>query len=182
MDQNSQNIALIKNLGTARPTLSFNFIFDFLGHFSIRCIYYFSKKVLIILRWNTKHVEYWLGVHFPLNKIYKAIDIDMLKFHKWGYALCPLEAWTLELIFSTFPSGDLQVLYQLTCQSFRRSANLLLVAIVTTQDLWLAWIILEEMVVGLYLQRFIWIWLIMLRSVGNSMPWSPCCVFWKEVE
>ena len=44
MDQNSQNIALIKNLGTARPTLSFNFIFDFLGHFSIRCIYYFSKK------------------------------------------------------------------------------------------------------------------------------------------
>ena len=44
MDQNNQNIALIKNLGTARPTLSFNFIFDFLGHFSIRCIYYFSKK------------------------------------------------------------------------------------------------------------------------------------------
>ena len=77
MDQNSQNIALIKNLGTARPTLSFNFIFDFLGHFSIRCIYYFSKKVLIILRRNTKHVEYWLGVQFPLNKIYKAIDIDM---------------------------------------------------------------------------------------------------------
>ena len=85
MDQNSQNIALIKkNLGTARPTLSFNFIFDFLGHFSIRCIYYFSKKVLIILRWNTKHVNYWLGVQFPLNKIYKAIDIDMLKFHKQG--------------------------------------------------------------------------------------------------
>ena len=123
MDQNSQNIALIKNLRTARPTLSFNLIFDFLGHFSIRCIYYFSKKVLIILRWNTKHVEYWLGVQFPLNKIYKAIDIDMLKFHKWGYALCPLEAWTLELIFSTFPSGDLQVLYQLTSQSFRRSAK-----------------------------------------------------------
>ena len=65
MDQNSQNIALIKKkkkkkkkkkpLGTARPTLSFNFIFYFLGHFSIRCIYYFSKKVLFILRWNTKH-------------------------------------------------------------------------------------------------------------------------------
>ena len=47
MDQNSQNIALIKKkktLGTATPTLSFNFIFYFLGHFSIRCIYYFSKK------------------------------------------------------------------------------------------------------------------------------------------
>ena len=72
MDQKSQNIALIKkkNLRSARPTLSLNFIFDFLGHFSIRCIYYFSKKVLIILRWNTKHAEYWLGVQFPLNKIY----------------------------------------------------------------------------------------------------------------
>ena len=60
MDQNSQNIALIKkNLGTARPTLSLNFIFDFIGHFSIRCIYNFSKKVFIILRLNTKHAEYW---------------------------------------------------------------------------------------------------------------------------
>ena len=45
MDQNSQNIALIKNLGTARPTLSFNFIFDFLGHFSIRHILFFKKSV-----------------------------------------------------------------------------------------------------------------------------------------
>ena len=83
MDQNSQNIALIKNLGTARPTLSFNFIFYFLGHSSVRCIYYFAKKKCrLFLRWNTKHAEYWLRVQFPLNKIYKAIDIDMLKFHK----------------------------------------------------------------------------------------------------
>ena len=114
---------MIKNLGTTRPTLSFNFIFDSLGHFSIICIYYFSKKVLIILRWNTKYAEYRLGVQFPLNKIYKAIDIDMLKFNNWGYALCPLEAWSLELIFSTFLSGDLRVLYQLISQSFIRSAK-----------------------------------------------------------
>ena len=45
MDQNSQNIALIKNLGTARPTLSFNFIFDFLGHFFYKMhILFFKKK------------------------------------------------------------------------------------------------------------------------------------------
>ena len=32
-----------------------NSIFQFLGQFVTRCIYYFSKKVLIILRESTKH-------------------------------------------------------------------------------------------------------------------------------
>ena len=30
----------------------------------------------MILRWSTKHAEFWLRVQFPLNKIYKAIDIE----------------------------------------------------------------------------------------------------------
>ena len=46
----------------------------------------------MILRWSTKNAEFWLGVQFPLKKIYKAIDINMIKFLKGGFALCLLKA------------------------------------------------------------------------------------------
>ena len=58
MDQNSQNIALIKKkkkIGTAKPTLSFQFYFLLPWAFFYKMHILFFKKVLIILRWNTKH-------------------------------------------------------------------------------------------------------------------------------
>ena len=45
--------------------LDFNAIFEFLGQLTIRCILFF-KKVLTILRKSAKHVNFWLGVQFPL--------------------------------------------------------------------------------------------------------------------
>ena len=59
MDQNSQNV-LINNSRTAQPTLNFNTIFEFLGKFTITCIFF--KMVLLILRQSTKQANIWLGV------------------------------------------------------------------------------------------------------------------------
>ena len=50
--------------------LNFNAIFEILGLFTIRCIYYFPKKLLIILRWSTKHANFWSGVQYPLKTRY----------------------------------------------------------------------------------------------------------------
>ena len=45
--------------------LNFDAIFEFLGQFTIRCIHYFSKKVLILFRWNTKHANFGVGGAVP---------------------------------------------------------------------------------------------------------------------
>ena len=49
VDQNSQNIVLINNSRTTRPSQLLMLKFEFLGQFTVRCIYYF-KKVVIIFR------------------------------------------------------------------------------------------------------------------------------------
>ena len=50
MDQNNQTVVWINNSRAAWPIL------EFLGQFTIRCIYFFfPKKMLIILRNSTKH-------------------------------------------------------------------------------------------------------------------------------
>ena len=75
MDQNSQNNVLINNSKTKNHLsyLNFNASFEFLGQFTVRYMYNFSKKVLIILRQSTKHAYCWLGVQYPLNSLFSTI-------------------------------------------------------------------------------------------------------------
>ena len=49
--------------------LNFDTIFEFLGQFTIRCISFF-KKVLIILRQSTKHTNFWLEMQYSLTGIW----------------------------------------------------------------------------------------------------------------
>ena len=56
----------------------------------------FFKKVLVILRQSTKHVNFWLGVQFPLNMInrwflmcylnlhMRIINLQKFRFLKWN--------------------------------------------------------------------------------------------------
>ena len=45
---------LFASITQERLALNVDVIFEFLGQFTIRCIYFFFKKVLMILRWSTK--------------------------------------------------------------------------------------------------------------------------------
>ena len=61
--------------------LNFNTIFEFLGQFYCKIYISFFKKVLIILRWRTKHANFWLGVQWSLNscgRLLQNIDISKI--------------------------------------------------------------------------------------------------------
>ena len=45
--------------------LNFNAIFEFLGKFNMRCIYYFTKSVNDFE--IEEHAIFWLGVQYPLK-------------------------------------------------------------------------------------------------------------------
>ena len=49
----------------------FDAIFEFLGQFTIRCIYYFSKKCWQFWGRVQKQANFWLGVQLPLKPIHQ---------------------------------------------------------------------------------------------------------------
>ena len=68
-------------------------MFEFLGQFILRCMHYFRKKVLIILRQHTKHANFKLGVQYPLNTIqnlqFKGFLVaNQLSKDLWIWLLC----------------------------------------------------------------------------------------------
>ena len=69
MDQNSRTIILINNSRTAWPTwILMLFLSSSLDNlYKMHTCISFFKKVLIILRQNTKHANFWLGVHYPIR-------------------------------------------------------------------------------------------------------------------
>ena len=62
MDQNSQNIVLIKNRLTY---LNFDAIFEFLRQFVLTCMYIFQEKCYDNFEIEHKSPNFWLGVVRP---------------------------------------------------------------------------------------------------------------------
>ena len=64
MDQNSLNIVLINNSRTIWSTYIFKILMPFFSSLKKFIVAYllFFKKVLKILRYSTKHANFWLGV------------------------------------------------------------------------------------------------------------------------
>ena len=59
MDQSSQNVAWINNSRNYLAYPNFDAIIEFLGQFTTISIFF--KKILLILRWSTKHANLGLG-------------------------------------------------------------------------------------------------------------------------
>ena len=74
---------LIKN---CLAYLNSNAIVEFLGQFTIRCIYHFSKRCWIILRQSTKHAKFGFGVPFPFKVAHKfAYLFSQHSFHLYSW-------------------------------------------------------------------------------------------------
>ena len=64
MDQNIQNVIWINNSRTAWPTkILMLFLVPWTIYYKIHTLFF--KKVLIILRYSTKHANFWVGCAVP---------------------------------------------------------------------------------------------------------------------
>ena len=77
IDQNIILTVLIHNLKTAWPTIISMPFLKFLGQYTLRCMHYFLKKILIIWRLHTKHANFGLVVQYPLKVILNIMKITM---------------------------------------------------------------------------------------------------------
>ena len=68
MDQNSQTIVLINHSRTGSPTQFFMLYLSSWDNLLYKMHISFFKKVLIILRYSTKHANIWLGLQFSLKR------------------------------------------------------------------------------------------------------------------
>ena len=82
MDQNSQNVVWINNSRTVWPT---EILMLFLSSLDYKMHVLFFKKLMIILRYSTKHAYFWVEGEEPL-KIHHNIEL----IQDWTYNLYPI--------------------------------------------------------------------------------------------